>query len=173
MSRAVAAIGVDSVALVPLCAARAALGLALAIAFAVLLPAGSAAQTGVPLLGSYCGDYRWEASPVVSAVRIHFQHHALRTDSKIDVEGVGWSTNPHDGVRTRFLVRAVLDPATGRLSMTESVGSDVADWVTDGTYEGQVQPDGGGIVANWTSRQPPHSRGVLRLRRCGSSDPAV
>jgi hypothetical protein len=145
---------------------------ALAIACAAG-PARLSAQPDVPLLGSYCGDYRWHGTSVVNAIRLDFRHRTLRPDSRLDVDGAGWATNPLNGVRTRFSVRAVVDPGSGHLSMTESVGSDVTDWVTDGSYEGRVEPDGSAIVATWTSSKPPYDSGVLRLRRCGPSDPAV
>jgi hypothetical protein len=156
----------------PMLLSRAILCMALALACAAV-SARSSAQTGAPLLGSYCGDYRWHGTSVVNAIRLDFQPSTRRPDSKLEVEGVGWATTPWNGVRTRFSVRAVVDLGTGRISMTETVGSDAIGWVTDGSYEGQVQPDGSTVVAIWTNRQPPRNTGVLRLRRCGPSDPAV
>ena len=152
--------------------ARAIVRIAVVVALASV-PARSPVQAQVPLLGSYCGDYRWHGTSVVNAIRLDLQYRTLRPDSKFDIEGVGWATTPWDGVRTRLSIRAVFEPGSGHISMTESVASDVTNWVTDGSYEGRVEPDGGAIVATWTSSKPPHDSGVLRLRRCDRSDPAV
>jgi hypothetical protein len=135
-----------------------------AIACVLLLTSAYANAAGeIQLHSSYCGEFKWQGSDAASQVRFDFLRREHRQDS-IEVEGFGWSQGR--GPRTNFYFRAVVDPRSGNIVMTESVGPDTKDYETNGSYRGQVERDGSAIVAVWTNNRPPNAKGVLRLSKC-------
>lgn len=103
---------------------------------------------------AWCGAFRWDGDPREQHVTIRFARIAQRADGGIEAEGpalVRFDGEPPDRA-IPFRMRAVINPATRRIEMFESIDAPRADFVTDGSHVGTLAADLRTMNTVWTTR---------------------
>jgi hypothetical protein len=146
---------------------------ALALLLLVCLPAAARADQPPPaeapafldrMPRAWCGVFRWEGDDRAQHVTIIFRRASLRADGRIEADGPGlvrYEDEP-DSQAVRFHMRAVVDPATRRIEMFESIDVPRADYVTDGSHVGALAADLQSMQTVWTTRGTGR-RGALHM----------
>ena len=145
---------------------------ALALLLLFALPAVSAAEPPKPgepafderVPRAWCGVFRWEGDAREQHVTIKFERVVARADGALEAEGPGLVRFEDEapGQAVRFRIRAVIDPATRRIEMFESIDTPRSDYVTDGSHVGTLSDDLQSFSAAWTTRST-GMRGALRM----------
>lgn len=134
-----------------------------------MLPALAAAEPPAAATGqefrerlprAWCGTFRWDGSDIDQHVTIAFHRIERRADGMLEASGPGL-VRSHRVVP--FDIRAVIDPATRRIEMFESVDVPMSDYVTDGSHVGELAPDLHSMRLVWTTRGS-GTRGAMELR---------
>ncbi len=137
----------------------------------IALPAASPADTpraatafADRLPRAWCGVFRWEGEAREQHVTIRLDRVAARADGAVEGDGPGLvryeDEPPVQAVP--FHMRAVVDPATRRIEMYESIDRPRADYVVDGSHVGTLAADLQSLTAVWTTRSTGR-RGALRM----------
>lgn len=142
-----------------------------ALILLLALPASVAsAQDAAPdgfverLPRAWCGSFRWEDDARDQLVTIAFTRVVARPDGKIEADGPGLvrylDEPPSEAIP--FRIRAVIEPATRRIEMFESIDVPRPGYVTDGSHVGELVPDLQSMRLVWTTRST-GKRGDLEL----------
>lgn len=110
-------------------------------------PASITAET---LPRGWCGVFRWHGDPFEQHVTIVFTKVAARPDGRIEATGPGLVRSYR---HTKVAWRAVIDPATRRVELFETLLDDTPHYVTDGVHEGPLDADLGTMRLVWTTRR--------------------
>lgn len=144
---------------------------AAALILFLFAPAGAAAQAPPAdpafadrLPRAWCGIFRWEGDLREQHVTIAFARVAVRAGGNIEAEGPGlvrYQDEPPSQA-VPFRIRAVIEPATRRIEMFESIETPRVDYVTDGSHVGVLADDLQSLRSVWTTRGTGR-RGTLQM----------
>lgn len=135
-----------------------------AVANAQQPPKGDESSFLQRLPRGWCGVFRWVDEDREQQVTVVFHHAAARADGRIELKGPGFVRYEHEPPQrgVPFTMQAVVEPATRRIELFETIDTPRVDYVTNGSHVGELAEDLQSMQTVWTTRSDGR-RGTMRL----------